>query len=141
MRCLIYRSRARSSWSPGDLAGLLEQARSNNAAREVTGCLLYAARNFLQLLEGPDDAVLETFAKISRDSRHTEVTELLNADRAVPTFNAWWMAFFNLDHDTELSEKLQRDIEQSLSSIDQNPLAIHQVFQRFRAELGTLQSD
>jgi len=57
--------------------------------------LLYLDGAFLQVLEGYDDAVNETYEKIARDSRHWEKQVLL--DRVAPrTFGEWSMGFERL---------------------------------------------
>ena len=78
---------------------ILDRARVNNAARDVTGALLFNAGYFAQVLEGPLEEVEYTFEKIQRDSRHAEVV-VLEANY-VPSrdFPSWSMAFAGSDQD------------------------------------------
>ncbi len=46
---------------------------------------------YLQLLEGPPEAVTQTFARISRDDRHTEVTKLVSNHTDDRLFPDWAM--------------------------------------------------
>jgi len=136
VHCLIYRSHATTLFERPELDQLLEQARSNNALADITGCLLYGGGNFLQLLEGPLEHVQATFGKIQRDDRHRELQVLLDAERSHRTFNAWWMAFFNLHADTPIPERLEQEFGASIAALDQNPMALHQLFDSFRAQMS-----
>lgn len=46
------------------LIGILSKARSNNARDGITGCLVCREDLYLQLLEGPRDAVIATFVLV-----------------------------------------------------------------------------
>jgi len=76
MLSLIYSSVATRSLDDDDLAGLLAQSRRANAENDITGVLLFRNGYFLQLLEGPDQAVRAKMATIKHDDRHTKVTVL-----------------------------------------------------------------
>ncbi|WP_443025278.1 BLUF domain-containing protein [Sphingomonas sp. QA11] len=72
---------------------LCEQARSNNKIFEITGVLACKSGRFLQVLEGPKEAVEDTFLRIVRDDRHHD---LLLLSRRVTTrreFGEWDMAY------------------------------------------------
>ena len=73
------------------LTGILLEARENNAKNGITGSLICREDIFLQLLEGQRDSVTETFARIARDERHVDVTELFcrSIDRRL--FPEWSM--------------------------------------------------
>ena len=75
------------------LTGILFDARRCNARDGITGALICRDDLFLQLLEGPVDAVEATYARIRADDRHIEVRQLtrtLIADDA-RMFAAWAM--------------------------------------------------
>ena len=88
---LLYISTARQPLSDHDLDGILRTSRRNNAAVEVTGLLIVGGRRFLQALEGPDDAVLATFARIRRDPRHFAIAELMRGPIEERAFGRWSM--------------------------------------------------
>jgi hypothetical protein len=75
------------------LASILAAARRNNARIGVTGALLYTARRFAQVLEGPPDAVEAIFETIQCDLRHDHVTVLEVSSPAERAFADWSMAF------------------------------------------------
>lgn len=69
------------------LAGILMQARRNNLRDGLTGALIVRADVYVQLLEGPNEAVDACFARIRRDNRHLAVTRVssqLVEDRLFP---------------------------------------------------------
>ncbi|MBY0309142.1 MAG: BLUF domain-containing protein [Phycisphaerales bacterium] len=49
---------------------ILPRARAKNLASGVTSCLWADDKHFFQLLEGPDEAVAQTLARIAGDTRH-----------------------------------------------------------------------
>ena len=85
---IIYISTARTEILPKELEAILRISRRNNRFVGVTGLLIGGGRRFLQLLEGPGDAVMETYDRIKADERHfaavllskTHVTERIFAD-------------------------------------------------------------
>lgn len=87
---LIYHSQP-FGFEDAILAGILVQARRNNAATGLTGALIVRADLYLQLLEGPEDAVIEAFGKIKGDDRHLEVTSLGPVTVADRLFPEWTM--------------------------------------------------
>ncbi|PWS36034.1 hypothetical protein DFH01_19345 [Falsiroseomonas bella] len=75
------------------LASILTAARRNNPRIGVTGALLYTARRFAQVLEGPPEAVEAIFETIQCDLRHDHVTVLEVSAPTVRAFADWSMAF------------------------------------------------
>ena len=74
------------------LKKILETARKNNKATEVTGALLYTGKHFAQVLEGPQRAVNHWFQLISQDLRHGNVTPLFYERITERQFDGWSMA-------------------------------------------------
>lgn len=97
MHRLVYSSRSTGPFDRAELAQILATSRRRNADEGVTGLLLYSDRTFLQLLEGEEPAVRAAYARISADSRHDEVTLLVDRpvdERECPD---WAMGFHHLD--------------------------------------------
>jgi Sensors of blue-light using FAD len=101
MLSLAYVSSARQLFS--DLKALLQQSRDNNARLDLTGMLLYEGGNFMQVLEGPDDALTELYTKIQSDPRHYRILQLLRRQIQEREFPSWSMGFKNLK-DVNLQE-------------------------------------
>jgi hypothetical protein len=69
---LIYASRAATPAI--DLGAILAVSRPRNEQAGITGYLLAGPRWFVQVLEGEETAVAETYARIGADPRHTDLT-------------------------------------------------------------------
>jgi hypothetical protein len=93
MRCFVYVSTAVKAFSQAELEALLDVSRRRNDACGVTGMLLYVDGNFMQLLEGPEDAVAATRARIAADPRHHTLITLLHTERSERHFQDWSMGF------------------------------------------------
>jgi len=58
---LVYCSEAIENIEQNDIDAILETALGFNAENNITGCLLFHNGEFIQLLEGEKDIVLELF--------------------------------------------------------------------------------
>lgn len=75
-----------------DLQAILKVARSRNAALGITGVLYCDGAYFVQLLEGPADAVQAVFASIQADPRHTDIRVVERGPAETRWFPSWHMA-------------------------------------------------
>lgn len=73
---LIYRSQASRAVHEVTLTSLLRKARQYNEQAQLTGLLLFTKGHFLQLLEGPEPALSDLYARINDDPRHYDVRTL-----------------------------------------------------------------
>jgi hypothetical protein len=92
---LLYFSRFGPTF-PLDLPGqdyevgrIIATAIRHNRAAGVTGLLLAHQRQFLQVLEGPAEAVMTTYGRILRDPRH-DSAKLITAGPAAERLFAEW---------------------------------------------------
>ena len=90
---IIYSSESTTPMQMDDLEDILEQARRSNAARQITGALVYVDGTFLQVLEGEASLIKALMARIAADVRHETVTVLKEAEVAAPIFSDWRMAY------------------------------------------------
>ncbi len=90
---LVYASTAASDFDDAALAALLQQARRANAARGITGLLLYRGGRFVQFLEGPEREVRSLYATIAADPRHSHVHTLNEGRPATRQFADWTMGY------------------------------------------------
>ena len=79
-----------------ELVTLLERWRPKNAARGITGLLLYKGGNLIQALEGEETAVRGLYDIIRRDPRHSGVIKLTEHPIDARQYSDWSMAFRNL---------------------------------------------
>ena len=123
---LVYMSTAKMAVTDTELLAILRQSRENNAQHDITGMLLYKDHNFLQLLEGPEAAVMALYDKISRDPRHDSVTLVLKHHVAARQFGAWSMGFAN-------AEKHMAQGEAGLSDFLNQPMTVETILPASRA--------
>jgi hypothetical protein len=98
LQSLVYMSSAAEPFDDDALEGVLEHARSRNTADGLTGLLVHRNGRFMQLLEGPYDAVLSTYQRILADDRHDDVRLLAEESIHTRRFPEWSMAY---DRDTD----------------------------------------
>ena len=91
--CLIYRSQASRAVHEVTLPPLLRTARQHNQSAQLSGLLLYANRQFWQVLEGPEPALSALYARIQADPRHFAVRTLAYGPVADRAFPDWRMAY------------------------------------------------
>jgi hypothetical protein len=90
MMQLIYTSRP-FGFDGGTLDDILMSARRHNHENGITGALICRADLFMQILEGPRDAVTATFARILQDDRHLDVALICSGDITERLFPDWDM--------------------------------------------------
>jgi hypothetical protein len=93
MLSLVYSSRATAPFDETHLASLLQQSRADNGRVDLTGMLLHRDGRFLQVLEGPDEAVRERMDAIAHDPRHESIRILLQETTTERLFPEWSMAY------------------------------------------------
>jgi len=97
---LIYTSYTPQLMDQTELDALLETSRKNNSESGITGILLYKQLLFLQVLEGEEDEVMQTFKRIAEDPRHQDVELVQTVDVQDRDFSNWEMAFRHIDNNT-----------------------------------------
>ena len=96
---LIYGSSALRPMTTPELVEILAKAREKNHRLGITGMLLYKSGNFLQVLEGEEQPVLDLYEVIRQDSRHHQVEIIAVRSVKERHFGEWEMGFLNLDTD------------------------------------------
>lgn len=90
MKQLIYRSRP-FGFDRAMLAGILVQARRNNARDDITGALVCRHDLYIQLIEGPEPAIDALYSRIAADNRHDDVRLALSETVSERMFPEWEM--------------------------------------------------
>lgn len=72
---------------------ILEAALRHNPRNDVSGMMLYAEGDVIQVLEGPRDKVTALFEKIKRDPRHGNVFVVLDEAVRSRHFPDWSMGY------------------------------------------------
>jgi hypothetical protein len=75
---MLYCSLARDPLTESELDNLADQAARWNKLDKISGMIMYGDGVFVQLFEGPRDAVADLWARLLRDKRHHGVTQLFH---------------------------------------------------------------
>lgn len=114
---IMYISSVTDAMSPAECAAIAQRSAERNAADDVTGLLLFNSRRFLQVLEGPKEAVERIYARIARDGRHGAIVKLREQSVPAREFGAWGMAYDDPAHPSEaLKDKVAALLEQAGAS-------------------------
>lgn len=102
---IIYVSRRSPGVTNEDVvdAIVLPSARKNRVL-DITGCLWFDHERFLQVLEGPRDAVEHVYDAIQRDTRHHGVETISSSPLAVRSFTRWGMRALTGDRSETIDE-------------------------------------
>ena len=103
---LIYVSDKIKTFVPSDVDSILSSARKNNEKHEITGLLVELPEHFIQILEGNQDRVKQTFNRISHDSRHQNVRVILVENIEFREIEAWEMGFSAELNESQLNDAL-----------------------------------
>jgi hypothetical protein len=79
--------------SEPEIKAILESSVRHNQLNGVTGMLLYYSGQFMQVLEGGEAQVIETYARICDDKRHRQITSLSIRKVQQRHFEKWSMGF------------------------------------------------
>ena len=73
------------------LSGILLSARRWNERDNISGALICRHDVFLQLLEGPADKIDAAYARIAKDDRHVNITQIVSEIISERMFGEWDM--------------------------------------------------
>lgn len=90
---VLYRSQAVQPYHEPRLRALLDESRAYNQQHALTGLLCYGDGFFVQVLEGPPEAVRALYARIQRDPRHQYVRTLSEGRAPQRWFADWRLAY------------------------------------------------
>ena len=90
MTQIIYSSKP-FGFDSSVLDDILTVSRFNNRRDDITGTLICRADMYLQLIEGPEAAIQETYKRIAGDDRHLEVHLLVSRPVTDRMFPKWAM--------------------------------------------------
>ena len=101
---LIYKSKGIKEIDWETIESILHCAEKDNTEHEISGLLLSTNTHFLQILEGRYEDINDTFMKIARDDRHTDVKLISFEVTDARLFQGWGMrgiGVFNFNQDIE----------------------------------------
>lgn len=105
---LTFESFSKKGLTSAEMDELLETSRMINDKNEVTGCLIHYNRRFIQILEGNQKAVQETFQRISQDKRYKKVRLIAENPSEKRNFPKWGMAYFPVEEKATGKSELEQ---------------------------------
>ncbi len=128
--CLLYVSTASRPLDEADMNSILEVSREKNKSADITGLLLYSREHFIQVLEGTEANVHETFARIKADPRHQNVTTMIEDKVKKRFFTDWSMAYRKV---TESDTPVKSSLDEILAQRESGTLkAVRKMFEIFQ---------
>jgi hypothetical protein len=96
IRQVLYISKKTRAMPDAELHAIASRARVKNEREGITGALLFVENSFVQVLEGKDAAIENLLAALRADTRHRDITILM--DRNVPSrdFQNWSMGIITI---------------------------------------------
>ena len=91
LRSVTYTSLARPGLQESDLEAIGTTAQRENAARGITGLLIFNGTHFLQIIEGAPDALRQLIDNLRRDIRHSAVEVRHDDPIGQRSFPGWSM--------------------------------------------------
>jgi hypothetical protein len=120
---LLYTSEARLSDNASEAEHMVESivahSQANNEKRGLTGALLYVRGTFIQALEGPLDALENTFERICHDFRHARLMLVDMSPANERMFERWSMTYL-AQNDEPARLRVNRDLEELYFTVNTN---------------------
>ena len=132
---LVYASRAHEEITNADIKSILKSAQAFNHSVGIGGVLCFGGGTFVQILEGPENAVIRLYAKILDDPRHSD-SRLLNVSIVQSRlFKNWSMGFLEESAEGELEIwKLAGYRQRSLSGAGVGVNIFKEIVDRLKAK-------
>lgn len=93
----IYSSTGTKQFTEDELTAILSKSVSNNIRDSITGMLLFHEGSFIQLLEGEEQIIHETYKRIIADSRHKDVITIASGGLEQRNYPDWAMGFKSIN--------------------------------------------
>ncbi|MGB3774817.1 MAG: BLUF domain-containing protein [Leeuwenhoekiella sp.] len=87
-----------------EIQNILNYAKNNNNLKDISGFLIFDQGNFIQLLEGKANLVVDLFDKIQQDQRHRNIIPVLNQKMDFKGFDFYHSGFKVSDNSNLLSD-------------------------------------
>jgi hypothetical protein len=120
---LIYSSIPAKVLNEEELHDLLAVSRTANEIHHVTGMLLCLSGMYIQLIEGPKAEIIQLYKNIRNDSRHYQVTTLIEGDIEARFFPDWHMGY-------DMSEKTLKEHQAAVDLTDPESIQLLQILER-----------
>ena len=117
---IIYLSSAVSTFNKVEKEDMLLKAKAYNKLNNITGILIYFDGNFIQILEGEKENVIELYNKIQADKRHKNIIKVIEDQIKKRQFEEWNMGFSEIMSNdfSSLNEFKRFDLKNIFSKAD-----------------------
>ncbi len=102
---LAYCSTATKPLTLSDVKKLATKASANNQLSIITGCLIYANKQFFQIIEGSQENLNLLFLKIAKDPAHDKIKILYYQQIEERLFPNWGMGLLETARTREIVKK------------------------------------
>lgn len=89
----VSESRLRPADAQTELRSIVKVSADNNAARQITGALMFTEDHFAQYVEGPPGALRELLCVLRADQRHAHMRLLIDRPTQERIFGPWALAY------------------------------------------------
>ena len=96
-----------------DLKQICSSAKKRNPELEITGALFYHNRKFLQVIEGKQESLENLLDILAKDTRHTNITRIIDDRVSERAFSDWNMDSFNLNELQHIDENIVRYLKET----------------------------
>ena len=117
IRRMAYVSRPVPELVVTEIPRIVSVARAHNARDGLTGVLVYTGADFAQLIEGPEAAVANVWARIAADERHLDISIILDETDHHPWFPDWRMGYL-VNADLVRQIAVWRDLHRRIDDSD-----------------------
>jgi len=93
-----------------ELRNIVSIAKEENPKHGITGVLFYHKGNFVQVIEGEEEALRSLMVNLENDSRHKNIEYLMDEPITARDFSSWNMDYFNLSDQEQLNVEELRKI-------------------------------
>lgn len=111
---IIFGGQALTPFTRDDLEELLRKSREKNRLLKISGLMIYKDSSFIQVLEGPDQAVRDLYATIEMDFRLTTVACLSSKPVVEREFGERTLGFCNI---SALTQEERPDLAAFLAEV------------------------
>jgi len=142
LRRVVYISQSRRAFTQLELLNLCAGFAAGNARCQITGVLVLAGNCFLQVIEGSPQAVEVLLRRIQADSRHSDMSLLVDEPLRRRGFGQWNMGCVHLNVRYEMSagrwQNILNELGQSLADGQDRRRDLTQLIRSLPDVLGRL---
>ncbi len=99
MKAIMYKSIPDKGIKKSEFQELLQNSQERNQMHHITGYIFLSKTKIVQLIEGDDEVIDALYNRIKNDTRHTDVSMILDKEIEKRTMMNWNMAILDFWND------------------------------------------